>query len=70
MKFKLNTHAMTPHDARRFFPEFSRLVVNVNGTEHSGHCTLDIDDRGRAVLTFGRETVDANERSVGRVFRQ
>lgn len=56
MKFKMNTKTMTPHDAAgKFFPEFSRFVVKANGKEVAGHCVLDVDDKGRAVLSFEEE---------------
>jgi len=75
MKFKMNIRTMTPHDAaKRFFPEFSRFVIKVGEKEVGGHCVLDLDDKGRAVLSFedGRQDMQAREpvMEVGRVFRR
>jgi hypothetical protein len=56
MKFKMNTKTMTPHDAAgKFFPEFSSFVIKDGDKEIVGHCVLDMDDRGRAVLSFEKE---------------
>jgi len=49
---------MTPHDpARRFFPEFNTMTVCVAGKKITGAVTVEVDDRGGAVLHIGHPPV-------------
>lgn len=53
MKLKMNTKMMSP-EMRRFLPEFSQFVVMRGDTDITSDCTLDVDDKGRAVLSVGK----------------